>query len=141
MPQHYKNHRQTVFGYHVLTSVALLALLVGGIVNLVHSAPENRYSASLIILVALILASLYVYTRAFALKAQDRAVRAEEGLRYFILTGQRLDQRLSLSQVIALRFAPDEELPGLVRRAVDEQLTNDQIKRSIKDWRADTHRV
>jgi hypothetical protein len=141
MVQHYKNHRQLVFSYHVLTSLSILALLIGSIVNLVHSAPENLYSASLLILVALILASLFFYTRAFALKAQDRAVRAEEGLRYFILTGKRLDQRLSLSQVIALRFAPDEELPGLVCRAVDEQLTNDQIKRSIKEWRADTHRV
>jgi hypothetical protein len=48
----------------------------------------------------------------FALRAQDRAIRAEENLRHFILTGKPFDSRLRMSQIIALRFAPDDEFPG-----------------------------
>lgn len=92
-------------------------------------------------LVAFILLSLYIHSRVFALKAQDRAIRAEENLRYFMLTGKRLDQRLTLSQIIALRFAGDEEMPALAQKAVEEGLTNDAIKKQIKVWRSDWHRV
>jgi hypothetical protein len=62
-------------------------------------------------------------------------------LRHFALTGKLLDSRLTLSQIIALRFASDEELPTLAQRAVDGSLSNDAIKKEIKVWRADTRRV
>jgi hypothetical protein len=52
-----------------------------------------------------------------------------------------LDQRLTLSQIIALRFAGDEEMPVLAQRAAEEGLTNDAIKKQIKNWRSDWHRV
>jgi len=139
--QHYKNHRQFVFTYHILTSLAIIALLIGAIRNVIYSSRENLYSAWLLVLVAFILLSLYIHSRGFALKAQDRAIRAEENLRYFILTGKRLDQRLTLSQIIALRFAGDEEMPALAQRAAEEGLSNDAIKKQIKNWRDDWHRV
>ena len=72
---------------------------------------------------------LFFFCRVFALKAQDRAIRAEENLRYFVLTGQLLDPRLGIRQIIALRFAPDDEFVGLAKRAASEQLTEDAIKR------------
>jgi hypothetical protein len=139
--QHYKNHRQFVFTYHILTLLALIALLIGAIRNVIQTSPGGLYSASLLVLVSIILFSLYFHTRIFALKAQDRAIRAEENLRHFALTGKLLDSRLTLSQIIGLRFASDEELPTLAQRAVDGSLSNDAIKKEIKVWRADTRRV
>lgn len=139
--QNYKNHRQFVFTYHGLTLLALIALLIGSIRNVIYTNRENLYSASLLVLVSFIVLSLYIHTRAFALKAQDRAIRAEENLRYFQLTGKRLDPRITISQLIALRFASDEELPSLAERAANEGLSNDAIKREIRKWRSDWHRV
>jgi hypothetical protein len=139
--QNYKNHRQVVFSYHILTWLPAIALLIGAIINLVNSSKENLYSASLIVLIALLLISIMLHARSFALKAQDRAIRAEENLRHFILTGRPQDARLSLEQVIALRFASDEEFPALAQRAAEEKLTNKQIKLEVKHWRPDHHRV
>lgn len=81
------------------------------------------------------------FARAFALKAQDRAIRAEENLRHFVLSGKLLDSRVKISQIIALRFASDEEFIALAIKAVDENLSNKEIKQLIKNWRGDYYRV
>ena len=81
------------------------------------------------------------YVRAFPLKAQDRAIRAEESLRYYILTGKSLPATLRMGQIVALRFAPDEEFPGLIERSVRENLTGKEIKSAIKNWKPDYYRV
>jgi len=139
--QNFKNHSRIVIGYHVVTFFAILALLIGSIINLLHSAPENLYSASLICLIAVILGLLSAFTRTFPLRAQDRAIRAEESLRHFVLTGKPLSNKLTMQQIIALRFAPDEEFLDLIERTLKENLSNKQIKQSIKNWRADHHRA
>lgn len=139
--QNYKNHRQIVFSYHVLTVLGMIALFVGSIINLVRSSKDNLYSASLLVLVSVLIISIAIHSRRYGLKVQDRAIRAEENFRYFVLTGKRLDSRLTLSQIIALRFASDEEFPSLAQKALEEGLTNDAIKRQIKVWRPDTYRV
>ena len=139
--QNYKNHRRLVPTYHGLTWVPTLALLVGAIINLINSSKENLYSASLIVLIALIIISILLHARSFALKAQDRAIRAEENLRHFVLTGRPLDARLTLSQVIALRFASDEEFPALAQKTSEEGLHANAIKKEVKTWRPDYHRV
>ena len=139
--QNYKNHRRLVPTYHGLTWIPTLALLVGSIINLVNSSEENLYSASLIVLSTLIIISVLLHARSFALKSQDKAIRAEENLRHFILTGRPLDSRLTLGQVISLRFASDEEFPVLAQRAADEHLSNNAIKKEIKNWRPDLHRA
>ena len=139
--QHYANHRRLLFTYHGLTFLPLLALIIGSIRNLIYCDASQVYAAALLVLVSFLLLSLYLHTRIFALKAQDRAIRAEENLRYFILTGKRLDTRLTLRQVIALRFASDEELPGLVEETLQENLKPDAIKKSVRNWRPDTYRV
>ncbi|MBS1666092.1 MAG: hypothetical protein JST58_01805 [Bacteroidetes bacterium] len=139
--QNYKNHRRVVPLFHMVTSLAIMLLLVGSFVNLFHSAHENLYSASLICLIAVILGLFFWFIRSFPIKAQDRAIRAEENLRYFALTGKLLDPKLTISQIIALRFASDEELAVLAKKAVDEGLSNDQIKKQIINWRADHHRA
>ena len=92
---------------------------------------------------ALTIAALIVMflARIFALKAQDRAIRAEENLRHFALTGKLLDSRLTLRQIIGLRFASDGEFVSLAQKAADEKLSADAIKRAIRQWRPDTYRV
>ena len=139
--QNFKNHSKLVVGWHGLTFFAILALLVGSIINLAHSAKENLYSASLLCLVSFILVLLFIYVRVFVLKVQDRAIRAEESLRYFILTGKPLSSKLTIQQIIGLRFASDEEYLDLMAKALQENLSNKQITQAIKNWRADYHRA
>ncbi len=81
------------------------------------------------------------YARGFALKAQDRAIRAEENLRHFVLTGKLLDSSLTPSQITALRFAGDEEFLILAERAAKENLTIEEIKKAIVNWKGDYHRA
>ncbi|HEY4334987.1 MAG TPA: DUF6526 family protein [Puia sp.] len=135
--QNYANHRRYVFPYHILTSVPIVYLFVSALIGLFHG---HRYAVNLLIL-SLILMSFFLYIRRFALRAQDRAIRAEESLRYFILTGKALPGQLTISQVIALRFAGDGEFVQLAQRAVAEGMTNDQIKKAITNWRPDHLRV
>ena len=139
--QNFKNHPRIVIGYHIISFVAILALLIGSFINLAHSAKENLYSASLICLIAFILALFFIYLRTFPLKAQDRAIRAEENLRHFILTVKPLSDKLTINQIIALRFASDAEYLDLVTKAIEQNLAPKQIKESIKNWRADHHRA
>lgn len=141
MMQNYRNHRRLVLLYHVLTLAAILALLIGSLVNLLHATKEGLYSAFLLVLVTVVLALLYVFVRRFPMKVQDRAIRAEENLRHYMLTGKPLDNQLTMGQIIALRFASDEEMAALARRAVEEALNNDEIKRAIKNWRPDHYRA
>ena len=141
--QSYKNHRRTVPMFHVVLFALLTLTLIGSFVNLFQSLGDHQrlYSASLI--VALTVAALIVMflARIFALKAQDRAIRAEENLRHFALTGKLLDSRLTMRQIIGLRFASDGEFVSLAQKAADQKLSEDAIKRAIRQWRPDTYRV
>lgn len=139
--QNFRNHGRYIILWHFVTGLATIAVLIGSIVNLINSSKENLYSASLLVLVALILGSIFWYARSFALRAQDRAIRAEENLRHLALTGKLLDGRLRLGQIIALRFATDEEFVLLAKKAAEESIAGKDIKRSIQKWRADHHRV
>lgn len=139
--QSYENHGKWVFGYHVITFLAILSLIIGSIMNLVYSADENLYSASLLVLVAFILLFVFFFLRAFSLKAQDRAIRAEEKLRYFILTGKALSTKITTRQIIGLRFASDGEFVALAEKAEKDNLSEKEIKKAIKNWKADTYRV
>lgn len=141
MEQNYKNHRRLVPIFHGAILLVLVGL-VGSVINFVRRYHEGSIlSASLLVVVFILLAILFFYARHFALCAQDRAIRAEENFRHFVLTGKPLDKRLRMSQIIGLRFASDEEFPQLAKKAVEEKLTNDEIKKSIQNWRGDYHRV
>lgn len=141
--QNYANHTQIVPLFHRVLIPVIALTLVGACINLYLSFGDHQrlYSASLIVVLTLCLAVLSILSRVFALKAQDRAIRAEENLRHFALAGKLLDSRLSVKQVVALRFAPDEEFVALARKAVEQNLAPDAIKRAVKQWRADTYRV
>lgn len=139
--QNVKNHTRYIPLWHFITSFVLLALLIGSIINLFHSDASSHYSAALLVVIVLVLFVIFWYARWFAIRAQDRAIRAEESLRHYILTGKPVDSRLRLGQIIALRFASDAELPALAKRAAEENLSSKQIKEAIQNWRADNHRV
>ena len=97
--------------------------------------------ATLFILTSWIFVVMMWYTRQFPLKAQDRAIRAEESLRHYVLTGKLLPTELRMGQIIALRFAPDGEFLPLIDRAIKEQLTQKEIKMAIKNWKPDYNRL
>ena len=139
--QNYSNHARFVPLFHFFTLIGTLVLLIGSIVNLVKSSGSNLYNASLIVFGALLLMLIAFYARVFSLKAQDRAIKAEENFRHYLLTGKPLDSKLTVRQIIGLRFASDEEFPELAKKAVNENLSEKDIKKSVKNWKADYYRA
>ena len=139
--QNFKNHTRFVPLYHYVAGTLAIAIFGGSIVNLFHSDAQTHYSAALLVCVAFVLLVLFWYARAFALRAQDRAIRAEENFRHFILTGKPFDSKLRMGQIIGLRFASDAEMPALAKKAAEENLSQKQIKEAIQNWRADYNRV
>lgn len=139
--QNYKNHRQIVYKYYLMAGIPILVLLFLTTRKVISSSGVERDNALLFLISGWILLVMLFKSRGFGLTAQDRAIRAEENLRHYVLTGKLLDSRLSMRQVVALRFASDEELPSLAQRAAEENLSGDAIKKAIKKWRADTYRV
>jgi hypothetical protein len=141
--QSYANHRRYVWQFHILLVGIVVLSLAGAIYGFVRRLQwgAGRIEALSQLLLVIAVAILMWYARIFALKAQDRAIRAEESLRHYLLTGKPIDPRLRIGQVIALRFASDEELPELARRAAEEGMRADAIKQAVKTWRPDLHRA
>ncbi len=139
--QQFSNHARMHPLYHYVTAPLVLVGLIGSIVNLVNSEPNNFYSASLVVLIFIILLFIGAMLRTYALKAQDRAIRAEESLRYFILSGKAIDARLRMGQIVALRFAPDDEFVVLAEKAATEGLSPKEIKQLIQRWKGDYRRI
>jgi len=143
--QNYQNHRklkpETMA--HKTYYASVVSLFIFSVADLCHSlfVANGRVNACLFLLTSISLLAAYFLFRSFSLKAQDRAIRAEENLRHFVLTGKVLDKALTMHQIIALRFAPDEEFIGLTERAVKENLSNDDIKKAVKNWKEDNHRA
>jgi len=135
--QNFKNHAKMVPGFHYITLPAVLIFLIGSINYLVKSNNENIYLGGMLCLLSLILVLFAWYARGFALKAQDRAIRAEEKFRYYLATGKVFPEELKLNQIIALRFASEEEFVELTAKAVAEKLSNKEIKSLIKNWKPD----
>jgi hypothetical protein len=141
-PQSYSNHARYVPMFHFVLFGMIVLTLVGSFVNLFKSVgTTNIYSASLITVIMFCMTILSWYARAFALRAQDRAIRAEENLRHFAMTGKLFDARLRMGQIVALRFASDEEFIALAKKAADENMKPDDIKKAVKNWRADYYRA
>jgi hypothetical protein len=141
--QSYSNHTQYVPLFHGVLFGMLVLTLIGSCVNLYESWGDHAriYSASLILVLTICMFILSFCARTFALKAQDRAIRAEENLRHFAMTGKLLDPRLTMRQIVGLRFASDAEFVALAARAARDSMPADDIKKSVKDWRVDGHRA
>ena len=130
------------FFHFVMPPIILVA--IGGSIRGLISAMDRgngRAEAVALLMVSIAVPIILFFSRTFPLKAQDRAIRAEENLRHFAMTGKLLDARITMAQVIALRFASDAEFVALAQRgAAAESLTPDAIKRAIKvPWRVDSH--
>jgi hypothetical protein len=144
MEQNFKNHTRLVPGFHFVLGTLIIVGLLGasmGIFHALNAGKLNLHNALLILILFVAMALLFWYSRTFAIKAQDRAIRAEENLRYFSLTGKLFPTGLKMGQIIALRFATDDEFLSLVDKAVAEDLSSKEIKMAIKNWRGDYHRA
>jgi len=141
--QNYAKHAMLVPMFHFVLSAIILLSFIGSLVNLYQSWGDHQrlYSASLITALSVALLLLFVFARNFPLGAQDRAIRAEENLRHFALTSKLLDPRLTIKQIVGLRFASDAEFVELARKAAEESLPQDAIKKLVKNWRADYDRI
>lgn len=137
--QTYQNHtRYNPLHHFVLTPITVVVFIMAVVAWFQGSGSifETLVAVGLV-LVALV-------ARLYALTLQDRVIRLEMRQRYFELTGKRIsaiESELTLRQIIALRFASDEELLPLIERARNEKLAPKAIKQAIKNWIPDTKRV
>ena len=141
--QNYSNHKRYVFLYHFVTFAIVLLLLVSSIYYTIEEAVKgtSMKPGLFLFLISLVLLSLFFYAREFAIKAQDRAIRVEENFRHYLLTGKPLDTKLTMRQIIGLRFASDEEFPELAKKAVESNISEEDIKKAVKNWRGDYDRA
>jgi high-affinity Fe2+/Pb2+ permease len=139
--QNLKNHGRYIPLWHFITPLIIAGILGWGIVNFVDHHAYTHFLGASMILISFVLLMLWWFARFFALRAQDRAIRAEENFRHYLLTGKPLNSKLRISQIIALRFASDAELPALAQKAVEENLSQKQIKQEITNWKGDHYRV
>ena len=141
--QDYKNHIRIHPVYHYVLSLLVLVTLIAVITNMVFAINEgtNILQAVIFVLIMMMIIIVVALVRTYALKAQDRAIRAEESLRYYRLTGESLDPALSMRQIVALRFAEDSEFADLCKKAAVKGLNPDDIKKAIKNWKADNNRI
>jgi len=140
-PQRLDNHRAIDPGF--IAVALLLFVLVGmGIFQMVKTPSLGALIQAVL---ALIVLYVHVKARTNATKVQTRVVRLEMALRLRELLDEKAAaearEKLTIAQIVALRFASDEELPALLRRAIDEKLTATQIKREVKVWQGDWFRV
>ena len=140
--QTYGNHTRWHPLFHFFVLPVMLINFVWAIVECVKNPGRNQ---AWWIVVSAALVGLTFIARTNALKVQDRLIRLEERLRYQQLLPADLAQQagsLAAGQIIALRFASDGELEGLVREVLGGRVTKSaEIKQAIKNWRGDTFRV
>jgi len=144
--QKYSNHiRYYPFHHFVITPLSPV-FLCWSLYNLTVAYADNADLGQHVYFAigALLVFLIPVIARIYALKNQNRIIRLEMRLRYFHLTREsfsNLEKKLSLSQLIALRFAGDDELLSLMQKAIDQNLTAKSIKKAITDWQGDYIRV
>ncbi|MEP7142112.1 MAG: DUF6526 family protein [Ferruginibacter sp.] len=142
--QHYKNHRKYYYPHHFIFYPVVAVLIVASALHALKYR-DNALEWLGITAIFILLAWLsFMMRQHYSLTNQNRIVRMEMRLRYYQLTQRKLEDiepLLSFSQLAALRFAPDGELPALLQKTLDNNLSADEIKRSIKNWLPDTMRV
>lgn len=144
--QSFATHRKFVWQFHFVAFGILVINLLWSLYRLISGLPGAPFFDRLLqAAVAIALLLLAWYGRTFPLRAQDRVIRLEETLRMERLLPADLKARigeLRPGQLIALRFASDEELPGVTREVLDGGIrSQDEIKKKIRNWRADHFRM
>jgi hypothetical protein len=141
-PQTFANHTRWHAPFHFFVIPVMVINSIWAIVIFVKSP---NWNAGWWIIVSLALVVLAFLVRLNALKVQDRLIQFEERLRYHqVLSAALLQQANALKpgQIIALRFAGDDELEELMAAVLAGKFARTkEIKRAIKSWRADTFRV
>ena len=139
--QNLKNHARFDPLYHFFVS---LVFLINLIVATVYASTHRSFYTAWFVLVSLAAVFAILKLRQYPLKVQDRVIRLEERLRLQALTPTEWHTqiyRLNESQLIALRFAADDEVVELAKQALEHNLDRKQIKERIKSWRTDDWRV
>jgi len=142
LPQTLANHTRWHPPFHFFLMPGALVLLILTIVNIVKHYDELQ--AWILLLIGLLAPVAIFLIRINPLQAQNRVIRLEERLRLASVLSEPLRSRigdLTEPQLIAIRFASDAELPGLVEKALREKLAPADIKKAIVTWRADLYRV
>lgn len=135
------NHSRVDPLFHFIVLPVFIFTAIGGAIRFLWH-PSFHSGWFFVISVAAVIAVTKI--RVYALKVQDRVIRLEERLRLSLLLSEALRPRipeLSEGQLIALRFASDEEVPKLAERAIAEKLSRADIKKAIQTWRPDDLRV
>jgi len=140
--QNFKNHMKLVPAFHYFAMPVLVFNFFWMLSRLRYGVTRHAVAD---VLVAAAIVVLLFCARLFALKAQDRVIRLEERLRYERLLPADLKPRIgefSVDQIVALRFAGDDELPALARKVLDEKIGDRAaIKKLVQHWKADHLRV
>lgn len=140
--QNYSNHRRW---YPLFHFVVMPLLALNFLSHLVRFFMAPSWALGFWTLLGITLILLALASRLQALKAQDRVIRLEERLRYKEVLSPDLAKRaeqLSIGQIVALRFASDEELSSLIERTLNGEFTKTRdIKQAINNWRGDHLRV
>ncbi len=143
--QNYANHTRYVPAYHFVLFGIVLINLFYSLYRFFRYWMQTPGQDGMRVLIAIALAIFFVYTRQFATTLQDRIIRLEMTLRLEKLLPADQRPRIkeyTVGQLIALRFAPDDELPALAAKVLAEKITDRKvIKQMIKNWNADNLRV
>ncbi len=142
--QNYQNHARIYPFHHLIITPLTLIFLGWTVYRLDFSTAEATWDSIYAMLGAVTLAMIPLLARIYALKTQNRIILMETRLRYFHLTGEPFypkEKLLRMGQIIALRFAGDEELLPLMEKAIKEKLSPKDIKQRIQDWQGDYRRV
>jgi len=140
-PQTFANHTRFDPLFHFFTLPVFGITWILSVVLLVRH-PTLMRAWAVVLATAAAIAVLKI--RTYALRVQDRVIRLEERLRIATLAPENLRpqvSKLTEGQLIGLRFASDEEVCGLMQRAMSENLSRRDIKKSVKTWRPDYWRV
>jgi len=135
--QTYANHRHRP----TLWLVTELLAVIGFVLMVLFMLRQpSVVTVGLVFLSAALMLAVFM-VRQYALRLQNRIIRLEMHTRLGRL-GRAADcERLSMQQIVALRFASDAEMPGLIDRALAEKLEPDQIKRAVTSWQGDYMRT
>jgi hypothetical protein len=140
--QSFKNHRRLNPAHHLVAAPLASAAAIWSLVGFIKAPSGN---SALLAVMGLGLAATALVARQQAVMVQNRLIRLEMTLRFPRALPADLAARtaeLSLRQVIALRFAPDAELPDLVRRTLAGEFASPtDIKRAIRNWQSDDLRA
>jgi hypothetical protein len=140
-PQNFKNHTRLDPPFHIVLTLIVGLNLVYSIVHLVR---HFGFRSAWFVVLSAGLVIVWLRLRTYPVKVQDRVIRLEERLRLQSLAPAEWHAqiyRLSEDQLIGLRFAGDDEVVGLAKKALEENLNRKQIKERIRNWRPDEWRI